>query len=643
MRSCQTLQKKWTELESNPAGWENHKKQTDNRDFQQTYLEGLEIKLGGMVGGLAHKVTRRWLMDIMETNPAILDMFRDAGKGRQRHLLAWSGEFAGKYLTGAVEIYRVTGDETLFGYLEEFVSQLLACQKANGYLGPFDEAHELTGDVEPAGYSFEAFTPERFDTWDSWGHYHIMFGLLQWYGLTGDEKAFQAVTKMARMFISRFYGPGQPRLVETKSEEMNLSVLHVFALLYQITGKKEYLFFAQNIMDDLAVPPAGNYLRLALQGVEFYQMPKPRWESLHPIEGMLEMYAATGEADYREAFQRLWWSMTATDLHNTGGFSTWEQAKGDPYQEGPIETCCTIAYMAVTADMLRLSGDSVAADILELSLFNGGIGSFSPSGRWSTYDTPMEGYKRANYQSIGFQCRPGGPDLNCCSVNAPRAIGLISKWACLKGADGSIKVNYYGEGELKIPLEGGTLRLAQKTQYPYDGEILIQVLEAPETLVSLQLRIPFWAEAPRVCVNKEEVAEIKESGYYCVSRVFHAGDTVRLSLGFCLKVWAGELRMAGKGSLFYGPLLLCADQHYDDSLDVEHLPCLDPKTAMVEAVCKGEAPGALFKLKWKDGSAALCDLYSAGVSGSAYTTWFPMENLEPLPFSKSNPFRLKRY
>mgnify|MGYP000567988221 CR=1 FL=1 len=64
-------------------------------------------------------------------------------------------------------------------------------------------------------------------------------------------------------------------------------------------------------------------------------MPKPRWESLHPIEGILEMYAATGEADYREAFQRLWWSMTATDLHNTGGFSTWEQAKGDPYQEGP--------------------------------------------------------------------------------------------------------------------------------------------------------------------------------------------------------------------------------------------------------------------------------------------------------------------
>ena len=177
---------------------------------------------------------------------------------------------------------------------------------------------------------------------------------------------------------------------------MNLSVLHVFALLYQITGKKEYLFFAQNIMDDLAVPPAGNYLRLSLQGVEFYQMPKPRWESLHPIEGILKCTRPLGKRDYREAFQRLWWSMTATDLHNTGGFSTWEQAKGDPYQEGPIETCCTIAYMAVTADMLRLSGDSVAADILELSLFNGGSVPFSPAAagpptipRWRAISGPI--------------------------------------------------------------------------------------------------------------------------------------------------------------------------------------------------------------------------------------------------------------
>ena len=193
------------------------------------------------------------------------------------------------------------------------------------------------------------------------------------------------------------------------------------------------------------------------------------------------------------------------------------------------------------------------------------------------------------------------------------------------------------------PAEGGTLRLAQKTQYPYDGEILIQVLEAPETPVSLQLRIPFWAETPRVCVNKEEAAGNQGIRLLLCKPGLPRGRYRKAQLRVLPEGVGGELRMAGKGSLFYGPLLLCADQHYDDSLIVEHLPCLDPKTAMVEAVCKGEAPGALFKLKWKDGSAALCDLYSAGVSGSAYTTWFPMENLEPLSFSKSNPFRLKRY
>jgi DUF1680 family protein len=76
--------------------------------------------------------------------------------------------------------------------------------------------------------------------------------------------------------------------------------------------------------------------------------------------------------------------------------------------------------MAITIDYLQLTGDSRAADDLELTTLNGGLGAQHPSGRWFTYNTPMDGVREASAHTIVFQSRAGTPELNCCSVNGPR-------------------------------------------------------------------------------------------------------------------------------------------------------------------------------------------------------------------------------
>ena len=53
-------------------------------------------QLKGMTGTLAQNITKNWLIGLRQTNPAILDMFKERDRLPYRSLLPWSGEFAGK-------------------------------------------------------------------------------------------------------------------------------------------------------------------------------------------------------------------------------------------------------------------------------------------------------------------------------------------------------------------------------------------------------------------------------------------------------------------------------------------------------------------------------------------------------------------
>ena len=54
----------------------------------------------------------------------------------------------------------------------------------------------------------------------------------------------------------------------------------------------------------------------------------------------------------------------------------------------------------------------------------------------------MDGVRKASAHEIVFQAREGSPELNCCSVNAPRGIGMLSDWAVMVDDDGYV-LNFY--------------------------------------------------------------------------------------------------------------------------------------------------------------------------------------------------------
>ncbi|MHB0960119.1 MAG: beta-L-arabinofuranosidase domain-containing protein [Pirellulaceae bacterium] len=599
------------------------------------------FQFAGVVGERIAANNSGWLTRAPAADPGLLAMFALRDRQPTPNLMPWAGEFVGKYLMSAIQAIRFDNDPKLAATVKSVIEELIQSQAEDGYLGPFPQEERL------------------LKHWDLWGHYHVMLALLMWHEQTGDGAALQACRKAADLVCATYLDTGRrPR--EAGSTEMNLAIIHALGRLYRTTPEDRYLQMMRVIEQDWE--QEGDYLRTGLAGVEFYRTPKPRWESLPDLQGLLELFLITGDVRYRTAFLHHWNSIRRLDRRNTGGFSSGEQATGTPYESTAIETCCTIAWMALTVDALRLSGNPIAADELELSTFNGMLGAQHPSGSWWTYNTPMNGVREASHHTIVFQSRPGTPDLNCCSVNAPRGLGMLSEWAIMRASDG-FAVNYYGPLQARLTLpDGVTVALRQDTRYPLDGTVKIQIQTKEPHEFALRLRIPAWSAKTAVQVvsaqraagrkdsRAEEASDQRASGgvstspepgsYLVLNRRWTSGDTVELQFDMPLRYEPGGGEMAGRMSVYRGPLLLAYDVLLNDNAPPDPVPCTPsdlqqarvsfPASAPDQARIGRFSPWLIVDVPRGDGTVLrLCDFASAGARGSHYVSWLPAEQIAP--------------
>jgi len=583
-------------------------------------IVGIHMGLEGPLGERVAANLGNWLLRAPDANPGLIEMFRVRDRFPVPNLVPWAGEFVGKYLISAIQSRRMVDDPALDALIRRVIGELIATQAEDGYLGPFKKNERLLGN------------------WDLWGHYHCMLALMMWHQDTGDDAARQCAIRCADLICKTFLNTGK-RAFDAGSQEMNLAVIHALGWMYRDTKNERYLRMMREIEKDWE--RAGDYFRQGLRGVDYYRTPKPRWESLHDVEGLVELYRITGNADYRTAFVHLWRTIARYDRHNSGAFSTNEQAIGNPYTPGAIETCCTTAWMALTVDMLRLTADPVAADELELSTWNSMMGSQHPSGRWWTYNTPMDGRREASAHTIVFQARAGTPELNCCSVNAPRGLGVLSEWAVMADADG-LFVNFYGPMQATVPAAGGSkIGITQKTAYPLQGHVEIAIAPSSPAELTIRFRIPAWSATTRASLNGQPLDGVQPGKYLAVRRKWQAGDRIELDLDMSIRTWVGDEACANKISIYRGPILLAFDQHFN-AYDTNKLPMLDCKNLS----CTPLEPAGQFKpmlllrFKGSDGrNMDLCDFATAGAYGTEYVSWLPATQTPPPPFYLRQPAR----
>ena len=175
-------------------------------------VEFSACRMDGTVGECLRAVTDQWLLVAPQANPAMLEMFADRDALPYRNLVPWAGEFAGKYLTSAVQVLRADRRRAAAKpSCADFVRALIAAAgRRTATSGPWPQDSPLT--------NCSPHHPAReHRTWDTWGHYHVMLGLLLWHEETGRPPRPGLRPPHRRPVLPQVPGRRPPRLVDTGS------------------------------------------------------------------------------------------------------------------------------------------------------------------------------------------------------------------------------------------------------------------------------------------------------------------------------------------------------------------------------------------------------------------------------------------
>jgi hypothetical protein len=248
-------------------------------------------------------------------------------------------------------------------------------------------------------------------------------------------------------------------------------------------------------------------------------------------------------------------------MYVTGGVGSRSdgEAFGDAYElpnaQAYTESCAAIGNMMWNFRMLAISGEAKYADVMERALYNGINSGMSLDGTLYCYRNPLS--------SNGEKIRNEWYDTDCCPPNLERVLASLPGYFYATSKDG-VYVNFYHNSDLDWHLEGGSaLKISQKTNYPWNGEVALTVSPEQASEFTLYARIPGWSAASTASVNGSPVNGAVAGRYLAIKRRWNAGDRLELRFDMTPRLLTANPQVIednGKVAVQRGPLVYCMEQ-----------------------------------------------------------------------------------
>jgi uncharacterized protein len=458
--------------------------------------------------------------------------------------------------TEAVGFVLQSGDRPeLRASAEKLIDQVVAVQEPSGYLNTY--------------YQDDRKSLRMLPQTQSTGHElynigHMLQGAIAYYRATGDRKLLDAGIRFVDDFLIPNYGPAPKKPIVSGHPEIEMGLIE----LYRITGDKRQLDLAGYILQgDPRIELPERRTIYMFSGTPFTSRTKMQGHAVRAMYaccGATDYYMETGDAAYLKTLNTLWNDMTSTKMYVTGGVGSRSdgEAFGDAYELPNFraygESCAAIGNMMWNWRLLAVTGEAKFTDVIERALYNGINSGMSLDGTLYCYRNPL-----AFDPSTGDKIRNPWYDVTCCPPNLERTFGSLPGYFYSTSADG-IYVHLYDNSELNWHLENGVgLRVVQKTNYPWDGNVEITVTPAEPSEFTFYLRVPGWADHAQVAVNAKGLTGATPGTYLPIRRRWSPGDTIQLRVEVMPQVIEANPRVAddtGRVAIQRGPLIYCLEE-----------------------------------------------------------------------------------
>jgi DUF1680 family protein len=437
----------------------------------------------------------------------------------------------------------------------EMIDEVVAVQEPSGYLNTY--------------YVGDRASLRMLPQTQSTGHElynigHMLQGAIAYYRATGDRRLLDAGIRFVDDFLLPNYGPAPKKPIVSGHPEIEMALIE----LYRTTGDKRQLELAGYILqgDDRAKFPERRTIYM-FSGTPFTERTKLEGHAVRAMYaccGATDYYLETGDPAYWKTLNTLWHDLVTTKMYVSGGVGSRSdgEAFGDAYELPNFraygESCAAIGNMMWNWRMLSATGDAKFTDVIERALYNGINSGMSLDGTMYCYRNPL-----AFDPSTGDKIRNPWYDVTCCPPNLERTFASLPGYFYSTSSDG-LYVHLYDNSELDWHLEdGAALKVAQKTNYPWDGDVEITVSPAQPADFTCYLRIPGWADTAQVAVNGKAVSGIKPGEYLPIRRRWTGGDVIQLRLEMHPQVLEANPNVAddtGRVAVQRGPLVYCLEQ-----------------------------------------------------------------------------------